>query len=176
MTDFLHPLPALYEAAGREMPVFEIVQPEQLSPGARRLLVHAGDMTSKLEEFYHDDMLLRVLQCEHTETHYRREVLLCCAKTMLPVEYGAIEISLDAFEEPLRSQIVEARLPLGGLLNKHEIRYGSEPHAFLRVAPCGRLQELFSLSEPQTLFGRSNRLVSASGVVLAQIVEVLRPV
>ncbi len=176
MSDIIHPLPALYQAAGRELPVFEILPPDQLSTEARRLLVHAGDMTSKLEEFFQDDMLLRVLQREHTAVHYRREVLLCCAKTMLPVEYGAIEIALNAFDEPMRSQILEARLPLGGLLNKNEIRYGSEPHAFLRFAPCERLAELFGLAEPQPLFGRSNRLISLSGVVLAQIVEVLRPV
>ena len=176
MSDFLFPLPALYAAAGRELPQFEKVEPTELSPGAHRLLVHSGDMTSKLEEFFDDDMLLKVLQREHTPERYRREVLLLCAKTGLAVEYGAIEIALDAFAEPLRSEIVEARLPLGGLLNRHAVRYRSEPHAFLRVAPCAHLAELFSLAEPAALFGRANRLLSADGTVLARIVEVLRPV
>jgi chorismate-pyruvate lyase len=176
MSDFLYPLPALYASAGREMPHFEVVQPTELSPGAHRLLVHAGDMTSKLEEFFEDDLFLRVIQCEHTAERYRREVLLCCAKDGLPVEYGAIEIALDAFAEPLRSAIVEARLPLGGLLNKHGVRYRSEPHAFLRIAPCAHLAGLFGLTEPVALYGRSNQLISADGAVLARIVEVLRPV
>ena len=176
MSDLLHPLPALYAAAGRPMPQFDIVQPSELSPDARRLLVHSGDMTSKLEEHFGDDMRLRVIQCEHTPERYRREVILFCAKSALPVEYGAIEISLDAFTEPLRSEIVAGVLPLGGLLNAHKVRYRSEPNGFLRVAPCAHLAELFNLASPAPLFGRSNRLLSADGVVLARIVEVLRPV
>ena len=176
MSDFLFPLPALYAAAGREMPHFEKVEAAELSAGAHRLLVHSGDMTSKLEEFFADDMLLKVIQCEHTAEHYRREVLLLCAKTGMAVEYGAIEIVLSAFAEPLRSEILAARLPLGGLLNKSGIRYRSDPHAFLRVAPCAHLAQLFSLPEPVALFGRSNRLLSPDGTVLARIVEVLRPV
>lgn len=176
MNDFLFPLPALYAAAGREMPHFEKIEAAELSAGAHRLLVHSGDMTSKLEEFFSDNMLLKVIQREHTPERYRREVLLLCAKTGLPVEYGAIEIALDAFAEPLRSEIIEARLPLGGLLNRHAVRYRSEPHASLRVAPCEHLAGLFALPAPVALFGRSNRLLSAEGTVLARIVEVLRPV
>lgn len=176
MSDFLFPLPALYAAAGREMPHFDKVEATELSPAAHRLLVHSGDMTSKLEEFFEDDMRLKVIQCEHTPERYRREVLLLCAKTGLAVEYGAIEIALDAFDEPLRTEILEARLPLGGLLNRHAVRYRSEPHAFLQVAPCAHLARLFALPAPVALFGRSNRLLSADGTVLARIVEVLRPV
>ena len=176
MSDFLHPLPALYAAAGREMPQFEKVSPDELSAVARRLLVHSGDMTSKLEEHFEDAMRLRVIQCEHTSERYRREVVLFCEKSGLPVEYGAIEIALDAFPAPLRAEIVAGVLPLGGLLNAHAVRYRSEPNGFLRVAPCAHLAELLGLAEPQPLFGRSNRLRSADGVVLASIVEVLRPV
>ena len=134
MSDFLHPLPALYAAAGREMPQFEKVAPEELNAVARRLLVHSGDMTSKLEEHFEDEMRLRVIQCEHTSERYRREVVLFCEKSGLPVEYGAIEIALDAFPEPLRAEIIAGVLPLGGLLNAHAVRYRSEPNGFLRVA------------------------------------------
>jgi chorismate-pyruvate lyase len=176
MSDFLYPLPALYATAGRELPTIEVVAPTALSAGAHQLLVHSGDMTSKLEDFFEDTMFLRVIQRQHTPEFYRREVLLFCSKSGLPVEYGAIEIALDAFDEPLRSEIIEARLPLGGLLNSHGFRYRSEPHAFLSVAPCEHLAEIFQLTAPARLFGRSNRLISASGVELARIVEILRPV
>ena len=50
-----------------------------------------------------------------------------------PVEYGAIEINLAAFPEPLRAQIVEGQLPLGGLLNAHGFQYRSEPRGYLRA-------------------------------------------
>ena len=173
--ELLHPLPLLYDAAGRPLPQFELIEPKALPEACHRLLVHTGDMTSKLEDFFGDDMRLRVLRRDHTPEHYRREVVLYCATTELPVEYGAIEIELGAFEESLRSEIVEGRLPLGGLLNRHGIRYRSQPRGFLRVAPDPRLAELFHLPAPVVLFGRTNQLLDASDRVLARIVEVLRP-
>jgi chorismate-pyruvate lyase len=174
--ELLHPLPALYAAAGRALPEFELVDAAMLPPAAHRLLVHAGDMTSKLEEFFAEDMWLRVLQCEHTAEHYRREVILYGDKSGFPVEYGAIEINLQAFAEDLRAEIVSGKLPLGGLLNRHGIRYRSEPRAFLRVSPCARMTELFELHAPSTHYARSNRLLDSDGNELAEIVEILRPV
>jgi chorismate-pyruvate lyase len=174
--ELLHPLPILYAAAGRGLPEFEVVDAGALPPSAHRLLVHSGDMTSKLEEFFADDMRLRVLQCAHTPEHYRREVILYGERSDLPVEYGAIEINLRAFDEELRSEIVAGKLPLGGLLNRHGLRYRSEPRAFLRVSPCPRLTELFNLTRGAVHYARSNRLIDANGTELAVIVEILRPV
>jgi chorismate-pyruvate lyase len=174
--ELLYPLPALYATAGRPLPEFEVVEASALPPAAHRLLVHSGDMTSKLEEFFADEMRLRVLQCEHTAEHYRREVVLFGEKSNLPVEYGAIEIHLSAFTEDLRSEILSGKLPLGGLLNRHGARYRSEPRAFLRVSYCPRMSELFQLTHTSVHFGRSNRLIDADGTELAKIVEILRPV
>lgn len=173
--ELLHPLPELYAAAGRVLPEFETIDANALPPVAYRLLVHSGDMTSKLEEHYSDKMRLRVLQCDHRAEHYRREVILFGERTGLPVEYGAIQIHLEAFEEQLRAEIVSGILPLGGLLNRYGIRYRSEPRGFLRVAPCARMCELFQLEQPTVLYARSNRLLDAEGLELASIVEVLRP-
>lgn len=172
----LHPLPALYASAGRALPAFHVVEARALPRAAHRLLVHSGDMTSKLEEYFEDTMGLRVIQRAHTAEHYRREVLLVGEKSRLPVEYGAIEITLAAFPEPLRAEILEGKLPLGGLLNRHAIRYRSEPRAFLCFAPDAQLAALFELQNATPLYGRSNVLLGASGETLAQIVEILRPV
>jgi chorismate-pyruvate lyase len=174
--ELLHPLPALYASAAEELPEFEVVDPLALSPVAHRLLVHNGDMTSRLEAYFADQMRLQVLQCAHTPEHYRREVVLYGEASGLPVEYGAIQINLGAFSETVRAEILEARLPLGGLLNRHGITYRSEPRAFLRVAPCERLSAIFGLAKSVPLFARSNRLLDGENRELAEIVEILRPV
>ena len=174
--ELLHPLPLLYGAAEHPLPDFELVDAKALPASAHRLLVHTGDMTSKLEEFFRDEMALRVLRCDHTAEHYRREVVLYCAKSGQPVEYGAIEIELTAFDDLLRGEIVRGHAPLGGLLNRHSVRYRSRPRGFLRVAPDLRLAEMFQLPAPVSLYGRTNQLLDAQDRVLANIVEVLRPV
>ncbi len=174
--ELLHPLPTFFDAAQRVIPGIEMIESAALPPAEFRLLVHTGDMTSKLEEFFADETLLRVIQCEHTPAHYRREVVLYGANTGLAVEYGAIEIELGAFPNELREEIVAARLPLGGLLNRHKIRYRSEPRGFLRVAPSPWLAELFALPAPALHYGRSNVLLGGEDQVLARIVEILRPI
>jgi hypothetical protein len=174
-TDLLYPLSLFRERDDHPLPILQVIDGEVMPDPYRGLLVHRGDMTSRLEEFYRAPMKLRVLHVEQTPHAYRREVILCAQDTGLPVEYGAIEINLDAFAEPLRTAIVEATQPLGGLLNRHGMRYHSEPRAYLRLLPDLTLCRHFGGLAAAAYFGRSNVLLDESGTVLARIVEVLRP-
>jgi len=174
-TELLYPLSHFCRASGHPLPACEIIDGAVMPEPYRTLLVHQGDMTSRLEEFHRAPMKLRVLHRETSGDAYRREVLLCKADSGLPVEYGAIEINLAAFDEPLRELILEGRAPLGGLLNRHAIRYRSEPRAFLKLAPDSAMDAHFELADAHTLYGRSNVLLGGDDRVLARIVEVLRP-
>ena len=174
-TDLLYPLSRFCEREGHPLPQHEILDGPVVPEPYRGLLVHDGDMTSRLEEFHHAPMTLRVLHREQDGDAYRREVLLCAQDTGLPVEYGAIEIHFDAFAPELRAQILEGRLPLGGLLNRAGLRYRSEPRAFLKLAPDSVMDSHFDLDGAHILYGRCNVLLGERGETLARIVEVLRP-
>ncbi len=173
--DLLYPLTVFRKRDRRPLPVYEAIEGDAMPEPYRTLLVHNGDMTSRLEAHHDSPLKLRVLHRSHTPELYRREVLLCTEKADLPVEYGAIEINLAAFSEPLRSEILEGKLPLGGLLNRHRFPYRSEPRGYLRVLPDLTLCRLFGVEAASAFYGRSNVLLGADGTVLAQIVEVLRP-
>ncbi len=173
--DLLFPLSHFCHASGHDLPACEFIDGAVMPEPYRALLVHNGDMTSRLEEFHGAAMKLRVLHREPCGDAYRREVLLCKADSGLPVEYGAIEINLAAFDESLRAQILEGHQPLGGLLNRAGIRYRSEPRAFLKLAPDSVMDAHFDLDGAHTLYGRSNVLLGDGDRVLARIVEVLRP-
>lgn len=174
-TDPLYPLSHFFAISGAVLPPVEMVPGTSLPEPYRGLLVHSGDMTSRLEKFHGAPMKLRVLHSEHEGNSYRREVLLCAQDSGLPVEYGAISIDLGQFAEPLRSLILEARQPLGGLLNRHAIRYRSEPRAYLKLAPDTAMDAHFELDGAHTLYGRCNVLLGDRDQILARIVEVLRP-
>lgn len=173
--DLLYPLTVFRKRDRSPLPVYEAVEAEAVPEPYRTLLVHHGDMTSRLEAHHKSPLKLNALHRSHTPEVYRREVLLLTRDTDIPVEYGAIEINLSAFDEPLRSQIIEAKLPLGGLLNSHRFQYRSEPRGFLRVLPDLTLCRLFDVEAASAFYGRSNVLLGADDTVLAQIVEVLRP-
>ncbi len=173
--DLLYPLSRFCEDGGHALPACEVIDGREVPKPYRDLLVHRGDMTSRLEEFHGAPMTLRVLHREEDDSAYRREVLLCAKDSGLPVEYGAIEIHLDAFSPALRAQILEGRRPLGGLLNRAGLRYRSEPRAFIKLAPDSAMNALFSTAPTNELYGRCNVLLGENGETLARIVEVLRP-
>jgi hypothetical protein len=171
----LYPLGHFRKATGEPLPEAVELVGEAVPEPARTLLVHHGDMTSRLEAHFGGPMGLRVLRCESSPEQYLREVVLLSGPERLPVEYGAIEIRLAAFEEALRAQIVEAREPLGGLLNRVGFRYWSEPLAFIRIGPDRVMRELFGTPDATCFYGRCNVLLGDGGVELARIVELLRP-
>lgn len=174
-TELLYPLTLFRRNGGRALPSFELVEGDAIPEPYRKLLVHNGDMTSRLEKFHEGNIVLEVLHREHTETAYRREVVLHVEKNGLPVEYGAIEIQLDAFDPQLREKIVEGRLPLGGLLNRYDINYRSRPKAFFRLGSDAEMNTLFNTTGAHVFYGRSNELLGEGDRLLARIVEVLRP-
>jgi len=153
--------------------VFTVLEGAELPEPFRSLLVHNGDMTSRLQSFHQSNIVLEVLASEISASVYAREVLLRSAATAAPVEYGAIEILPDEFEPELRTQILEGRVPLGGLLNASGVKYFSEPQAYFSVRHDGALVSVFGVASEQPLYGRCNVLHKECGKVFARIVEVL---
>ncbi len=175
-SDLLYPLSRFCEDGGHPLPSCEVIEGAEMPRPYRDLLVHQGDMTSRLEAFHRGEIIIEVLHHEHTPEAYRREVVLRVEASGLAVEYGAIEIDLSAFEGELRQLILEEHLPLGGLLNRFGVRYRSEPKAFIRLGGDIVMQRVFEMPEAQEFFGRCNVLLGENDRVLARIVEVLRPV
>jgi len=174
-TDLLYPLTLFWKAGGHALPEYEVLDGAAMPEPYRRLLVHHGDMTSRLEAFWGGEIVLEVLHREHTPEVYRREVVLHIESTDLPVEYGAIEIDVSAFDGELRRLILEQHLPLGGLLNRFAVRYRSEPKGFIKLGADTMMQRLFRLPEAHEFYGRCNVLLGDNDRMLARIVEVLRP-
>ena len=172
--ELLEPLTRLH---GAVIGTFEGVEPESVPEPFRALLVHNGDMTSRLEAFHQGAISLEVLQSLRSgEDAYCREVILRRATDGAAVEYGAIEIFLDAFDAPVRDLILAGTIPLGGLLNAHHVQYHSEPQAFFRMSPDPVLAGLLGTSETAELYGRCNILRHDGGPFIARIVEVLPPI
>ena len=174
--DLLYPLTLFCQNSGHPLPSCESIEGLAMPQPYRELLVHCGDMTSRLEAFHRGQIVIEVLHHEHTPETYRRQVVLRVESSGLAVEYGAIEIELSAFEGELRQLILEEHLPLGGLLNRFGICYRSEPKAFIRLGADAVMQRVFEMPTAREFFGRCNVLLGENDRVLARIVEVLRPV
>lgn len=173
----LAPLRGLCARAGRPLPEWDAVSPDDVPEPQRTLLVHARDMTRTLEQFHRGTIVLRVLASGRTGSEYWRESALRIEGTGQVVEFGAIQIFLDRFPEPWRSLILEEHRPLGGILNASGIPYASAPSGYFRCRPDAFIRSALGLPDAAVgwLYGRQNTLSGADGLPLAEIVEILPP-
>ena len=173
--DVLYPLS--FMRAVRNLPVlsYDKVEPMDMPDPYRSLLVHEGDMTSRLEAHHESPIKVSRLRSSSNGRLYYREVMLQTEPDDKPTEYGAIEVNLNALPEEAQALVLEAQQPLGGILNDHRIPYSSSPRAFIKVVPDGPIVEAFGTVEADYLFGRSNVISGFNGEVIAQIVEILPP-
>lgn len=163
------------KVAGRAPIEAELISPEEVPEPYHHLLVHEGDMTSKLIEHHGEEISLHILERSITPSELARHLVLEGRRSRRPLEYGAIRIYFETLPDRVRHKIIEGRDPLGGLLNTHGVEYVSRPAAFIRVLTNDLIQRAFRLKEPVWVYGRCNRLVNLSGGTIAEVVEILPP-
>ncbi|MEK9772824.1 MAG: hypothetical protein VW907_06540 [Opitutae bacterium] len=173
----LHPLSMMRRARGLSALDHQVLEPGDLPQPYRQLLDHQGDMTSRLESAYRTSIQVRRLHSSNDGKNYFREVILeTIGSIPRPVEYGAIEIQLAQLPEAAKQAVIDAQIPLGAILNKGRIPYDCSLRGFFKVIPDQSILEAFGIEESIPLFGRSNRIETRTGGIIAQIVEILPPV
>ena len=171
----IQPLDEFYLRNLRPLLEFELMEGVAMPEPYRTLLVHQRDMTRTLEGFHHDSIHLRVISRRRDGENYWRESILLLDATQKAVEYGAIKIHLANVPEPGRTQILEERLPLGGILNAAGLQYISRPSAYFRCDPDSFICDAFSICKGGPLYGRQNTLRLTDGRLVAEIIEILPP-
>ena len=174
--DVLYPL-SMFRLT-RDIPKlkYETIEGGDVPQPYHDLLVHSGDMTSRLEEFHGGPINVKKLSSSSDGSAYFREVVLNTVSDGKPVEYGAIEIDLANFPDEIREEVIAAKRPLGGILNDHRLSYSSAPRAFLKVTADAPIREALGLDESaNVLYGRSNVITGFNGQSYARIVEILPP-
>ena len=130
-------------------------------------------MTSALERFYEEPMLLEVLAEGRSAEYYFREVVLKGQNSGCAAEFGLIEIELDHFPPALQELILRGEKPLGGILNESGITYKSRPLGYFSVAREALPPKLCALGSNNVFFGRYNQLQSTDDTCLARILEIV---
>ncbi len=169
------PLDDFYAQAGRPLPKIEVIDGAHVPEPYKTLLVHTNDMTPTLQTHYGKTIHLIVLRQQQRDDFYFREVVLVLDETDARVEFGAIKINLALFPSVARRQILEERLPLGQILQDHDITHSSKPKAFLRIESDDFIREALALRGVHQLYGRRNPLTDSVQRPLAEIVEILPP-
>ncbi|MCP3963257.1 MAG: hypothetical protein GY719_35910 [bacterium] len=178
--DLLYPLTEFYHSHESIPLAREEEGGSRMPEPYRGLLVHERDMTSTLEVFHGELMTLRMLDKARIPDGLLRKVVLVGRRSGRPAEFGAIRIRLKTFSSEARWSILEGRLPLGAILERHSVAYTSRPRLFFRLESDARIERKLELTrsspdQPLTLYGRQNVLSDPEGQTLAEVVEILPP-
>lgn len=169
----LMPLIEFYERSGQPVPAIEPIEGREMPEPYRSLLVHQGDMTPVLEDFFGERIVLKVLQSRCDEARMRREVVLVGKATRRAMEFGAIGIELEPFPPQARAAIRACQQPLGTILREAAVQHTSQPSLYFRVVADELMESSLMLEQPAELFGRCNELRDGQGALLARVVEIL---
>ncbi len=167
-TDIIAPLRFFY-GLGSESPRVTFLQAQELPETERMLLVHDRDMTGRLREFHGSDIALDVHAKSRIGNYLVRASVLKRATDDAPVEFGAIGIHLDGFDEETRELVLGCQVPLGAILTQRGIAHTSHPSGYFRIEIDHRLATLLGGWEGQTLYGRCNELKHGDGSALAEL-------
>jgi chorismate-pyruvate lyase len=151
------------------------VTPEEMPEPYRQLLVHTHHMTVTVEGHYGQAVNVKVLESVQGEHDYGRKILLALKETGEVVQFGIIDVDLDALSESVRREIVAGQTPLGRVLIQNNVLRSIQPAAFFRVLPSAKLCEWFGLSEPQTTYGRLGVIFTGDRPAI-QVLEILAPI
>lgn len=169
----LLPMSRFYDSSKRLLPDFAEIDGSEMPEPYKSLLVHENDMTPTLEQYWGMKIHLRLLEKTVEDGSLMRHVVLEANGENLPVEYGAIRIYLDRFDERPRELILESYRPLGTILSDFEIKHSSHPSAYFRVKSDAVIGEALDMPAGEDLYGRCNVLIDAEGERLAEVIEVL---
>ena len=165
---------ALFPAAD-DRPELIPATPAEMPEPYRQLLVHTHHMTVTVEEYYGQAVNVKVLESVQGEHSYGRKILLSLQETGEVVQFGVIDVDLDALSDSVHREIVAGQTPLGRVLIRNSVLRSIRPVAFFRVMPSPKLCTWFGLTEPQVTYGRLGIIFTGERPAI-QVLEILAPI
>ena len=177
----LSPLFLYYDLLHHPLPTVSVLPEGAFLPAPySALLQHGLNMTPVLQSAFGQSIGLTVLKQVHDDSAlvYHRWVQLIVDDRV--VEFGSICIHLSALPRSLHHQLLEGMIPFGSLLLQSNIPMVNHPQSYFTIvadnvvhAALNESAESDDASLALLYYGRCNRITSPSGVLIAEVVEIL---
>lgn len=165
------PLVELFAERGWAVPAFEPIDASDLPRDIAPIFDHDMSMTSRLEGLFGAPVRIEVLSLQHTETRYRRLVLLKAPGQGPPLLLGALDINLDSFSAPVRNEIEATEKPFGRILGEMRVKHDFRPIAFFSFTASHELADVLRVDKGILLYAR-RKLVIGEDRTLGVVTEV----
>ena len=162
----------LFYSSSDELGRFRECRSVELPESYRELLAHDQHMTVACEARHGGPVDVRVLDVQHTVTHYSRKILLTRPRDQRGVLFGLVRLNLSCLSAEVRRVIESERVPLGRVLIEHNVLRTVRLLSLWRVEPGEELQQLLGLGEGEACYGRT-ALIYCDGVPAVELLEIV---
>jgi len=156
------------------LPGLKFVTPDQIPQPYQQLLVHDGDITAVLRDYWNHPIHLLTLRVTHEPGSLYRQVLVRTDEERV-VGFGASRIYLERLRGLAHQDVLGCYQTLGAILEKHGISYQSRPSEYLTIVSDESLDLSLELPEGTLLYGRLNNLITPEGETIGETLEILPP-
>jgi hypothetical protein len=112
---------------------------------------------------------------KHSEHGFFFRHIILVGENDIPMEVGAIKINISNFPPVAQHMINKSEVPLGTIYKMFEIPHKNKPESYYKVKSDQRINGIFHLEEPTTLYSRLNKQVNPNNELLALALEILPP-
>ena len=143
-----------------------------LPPRYKKLLDHTQSMTLRLENFYGQEMAIKVIENHLLNNLYKREIVMFGKEDFIPREIAYIEIFLKNLPNKIiKERIMEGKEPFGKILIDCGIKTETEIKKFFKIPKNSQILK-YSKNHSNFYYGREYFIFSLSEKKkLANIIE-----
>ncbi|QDU81430.1 hypothetical protein Pla110_31710 [Polystyrenella longa] len=170
-------LTALLQLFPQTEPLVESAEhvPAALVPDAfKRLLAHDHHMTVTMEEFFHCEVSVRVLEAKEQEGLYCRMILLESNETGQVVQFGIVRFNFEYVTEAVKEEILSRKIPLGRVLINHNVLRHIDLGAVLKIKVGPKMAEYFDVPVGMKTYGRL-ATIFCNGQPAVDLLEIATP-
>ncbi|MCA9040885.1 MAG: hypothetical protein KDA65_11105 [Planctomycetaceae bacterium] len=153
----------------------EHVPPALVPEPFRRLLVHDHHMTVTMEEFFHCEVKVKVLETKEEEGLYCRMILLESNATGQIVQFGIVRFNFEYVTDAVKQEILSHQLPLGRVLINHNVLRHIDLGAVLKINLGPQMAEYFGVPAETETYGRL-ATIFCNGQPAVDLLEIATPI
>lgn len=131
-------------------------------------------MTVTVERHHRSPVDVRVLETRISGEHYARKILLARQSDGAVVQFGIMRLNFADVDADVRREVESQKTPLGRVLIAHNVHRKIHLVRLWRIEPGPDLVQLFGLSAPQTLYGRT-AIIDCNGEPAIELLEIVAP-
>ena len=173
--DELNSLISMFGGAERLITSAEHIPSSQTPEPYKQLLVHDHHMTVTMESFHGDQVCVEILESQHSNNAYSRQIVLKLMETSRVVQFGIVRFHLEYVTPTVRDEILAGQTPLGRVLINHNVLRHIDLGAVMQIVAGHDLARALQTQVGTVTYGRL-ATIFCNRVPAVDLLEIAAPI